>query len=87
MSSSGQLIDSMANKLNLTLNQAQKAALETYLRNDYYVCSGTDKRQCNGANEYLKPVPFEPNPDAVDIDGKIRGLLAILGQLAEYRLK
>ena len=79
------LISRVASTLGIELNAAQRASLYKYVRNEYD-CPRSDLTTCNGEAEYLTDIG-EPSSTVVKSDSKVRGLVALMTMLPEYRLK
>ena len=92
ISGSSDLIDRYASWLNVTLNDQQKAHLETFLNFHRKQCRSWNRNsECqNGAETYLERELFDPSPlnqdDSTGVD-KVHGLMAILMMMPEYRMK
>ena len=81
---SRQTILSFADRLNVTLNEPQIAALTQYM--DWNLIRCWDPSRCGGQQYKLERAQFDLNPDA-DSGEKIRGLLLILAEMPQYGMK
>lgn len=83
------LIDRIAGELNVTLTQAQRDHLDVYMNFERRECwgPGDDHPDCVAGNTHkLDREAFDPHPDG-EWNYKLRGLISIIAQLPEYRMK
>jgi hypothetical protein len=93
INTSQDLIAKYARELNLTLTPAQTQHLDYFLNYNYRICydwRASDERCKGGAPGFIERNVFDPHPSNENLgtkDRKVQGLLALMMQLPEYRMK